>query len=493
MLEVTKAVAKSGSGSILFVLLGLVFAKLLAVTLGPEGVGLYTVVSLLIQTTITFATVAGSVALIQGIASRQGRDREGYLGTVFWIYVIGTLLVTAFLLLTAPWIASRFSSGNQVVSAEIVRWMIIPVLWGVAQGYLVSMINGYRAIGQLVTAQVLGSAVQVVIVYPVALIVTGGNSRAILWLLSGYFAVQVFYIGWLVYRRGWFNDVLNNLLHLFDWGLAKTFFSMSSMIFLTAQTSNLVLLLMASIMTQQYSLMITGIFNTAWGLSVRYIGLILGSFSPYYLPALSGIHHPPERSDLINNILRIATLAGVLLITSVIALKPFIVRLLYSEEFIPSLQILRWMLMGDFIKVAVVLTTTPMIAYSRVKVHFTTEAIFYIGMLVATVGSVFFLQDIQGIGAAYSLLYVPYLIFNIYYIKAHFGYSVSKRVWTAWVIGLAIIIGSSLFFWNATTVNWVWATLWISIAGLFCVFTLSARERNKVIATIRIWAGVGSK
>jgi len=76
MRELVKAVLKTGSGSGISLLLGVITMKVMAVVLGPSGVGLYSLLRQNMFSTISLGTLGGTVALIQGLASLKGQTRD---------------------------------------------------------------------------------------------------------------------------------------------------------------------------------------------------------------------------------------------------------------------------------------------------------------------------------------------------------------------------------------------------------------------------------
>src|SRR5207249_957846 len=93
---------------------------------------------------------------------------------------------------------------------------------------------------------------------------------------------------------------------------------------------------------REFGLHGAGILDVAWTLSMAYIGLVLSSFSTYYLPTLSGTKDSAARAQLIHQVLRMALFLMLPLVTGIIVLKPLVARLLYSDEFLPALPIMRW-------------------------------------------------------------------------------------------------------------------------------------------------------
>src|SRR3712207_2281125 len=97
MRELVKAFLKTGSGSVGFLLFGVLTTKIMAVILGPTGVGLYSLLRQLLDVSKQAGTLGGEIALVQGLASRKEMERDNYLVTTFWIFMLGATLVVVVL------------------------------------------------------------------------------------------------------------------------------------------------------------------------------------------------------------------------------------------------------------------------------------------------------------------------------------------------------------------------------------------------------------
>src|SRR3954470_8059329 len=106
MREILKAVLKTGSGTVGFLLFGVLATKIMAVILGPSGIGLFSLLRQTVEFSKGLGSLGGETALVQGLASRKGETQDNYLVTAFWVFASGTLLTVTVLLGFAPWLAS---------------------------------------------------------------------------------------------------------------------------------------------------------------------------------------------------------------------------------------------------------------------------------------------------------------------------------------------------------------------------------------------------
>lgn len=484
MRDIIKAIFKTGSGSIITIILGMISVKIMAVVLGPNGLGLLSLIRQTLQTASITSTMGGGTALVQGIASKEGNEKDNYLITVFWIFVIGAISTSIVLLLFAPWIAKTIFATNDAQTIGLVRWMVLPVMLMAIYSYLTSVLNGFHAIGRLVIGQVIVSIVTVFLAYPISKLVSNGNTIAFIWMISvSTLGGLIFYL-LIAYKKRWLNPLIVNFKPRFDKKALKHFWHISSTTLVTGLITTGTLLLLRVMIVRYGGLDSAGIFDVAWTLSMIYIMLVLGSFGTYYLPTLSGIKNEFARITLMQNILKISLIIVVPLIVTIIVLKPLVIHILYSNEFLPSLEIIRWMLIGDYFKVSSWIFSISVVAYANMKVFFWTELLWNTGFLLISSLALFYFKNMQGIGLAFIIMYFFYFVYYLYYVRSKHQFLITKRLLWTWLIGLVLIILASWQTWSDIDVNWISAPIWVGVAIGFSWAVLEKDEKSKLIKMI---------
>jgi PST family polysaccharide transporter len=197
-------VLKTGSGALANLLIGVVSVKVMAVMLGPAGTGLF---SLIRQAVFTLASLgsSGQTALIQGIASKQGAERDAYVRTAFLLFIFVAFTSVILIELFAPIIALTIFDKNDVKFIQIIRWIGLPVFLLITYIYLKGLLNGFRAIGRLALVEILGPVTTLLLVYPICLYVGEGNALGFIWLLSAAQFMMVITSLIILYRAGWLS------------------------------------------------------------------------------------------------------------------------------------------------------------------------------------------------------------------------------------------------------------------------------------------------
>lgn len=464
MREIIKAIFKTGSGSVINIILGVISTKILAVVLGSSGVGLYSLINQTLTTATTAGTMGGSAALVQGLASKKGAEKDKYLTTVFWIFACGATILALGFFLFSPLIAQTVFASNDEKTISLVRWMALPAILTIIYSYLINLLNGFRAIGRLAVGQIIVSTVTVSLVYPISKLVSSGYITAFTWMTSASTLGGIVFCLTVAHREKWLNPLIANFRPQFDKKAAKHFYNIASTTLVTGLITTGTLLVVRTMIIRYGGFSSAGIFDVAWMLSMTYMTLLSGSFGTYYLPTLSGINDIKTRNTLMQDLFRILLLLVIPLITTVIVLKPLIITILYTHEFTPALKIIRWMLIGDYFKICSWVLAMPMLAYGDMKPFFWTELFWNIGFLIISYSGLFYYNNMQFIGIAFLICYALYFAYTIYYAHNKHNVALKSHSLAHWFLGLILIIVVSWQTWGATQINWISASFWIFIA-----------------------------
>lgn len=488
MFEIIKAALQTGTAAIIAVLSTMVTNKILAVFLGTSGMGLFSVLNQLRMTTISLAGLGGGTALVQGIAAKENNDRNRYIITVFWLYVISSLVAVILLITSAPLLAQFLTGQNppDAVIVQLIRWQSVPVFLGMLYGYLSGILTGFQSITSLSLTKAIGPVVMALLSFPLVQQIAGGSTDAFIWLMSVGTVAQVVVGLWGIHRVGVLSQFKQNLVQL--WGLIDKaaiahFFAIAGTIFITGQLGNIVKFVLNGLITQQGTFSDTGIFNAAWYISTNYIILIWNSFNAYYLPKLSNLTEPVERRMVVNNVWIIVLASSTFAITTLIVLKPLLVELLYSNEFVSSITVLRWMFIGDYFKISAYVLLTIAIAAADMRTALVTEIGKWVIFLTGSVATLLLSGLLEGTGVAFAVAYVWYFLYFLRYTEKQERFVFRGKLRHAWGIGLCVVLGASISTWNRMDVDWGLAFIWIGLATVSALYMLGFRN---VATSLRI-------
>jgi PST family polysaccharide transporter len=113
------------------------------------------------------------------------------------------------------------------------------------------------------------------------------------------------------------------------------------------------LLLVRGRISQELGLEAAGHFAAAWGITMTYVGFLLGAMAADYYPRLTElIHDRVAAVRLMNDQAQLGLAIGGPVLLLLIGLAPWLITLLYSAEFAPAIPLLQWQTVGNLFKIS---------------------------------------------------------------------------------------------------------------------------------------------
>jgi PST family polysaccharide transporter len=127
-----------------------------------------------------------------------------------------------------------------------------------------------------------------------------------------------------------------------------------------------------------------GYFQAAWAVSVLYLGFVLGAMSLDYYPRLAEVGNDRAAlTGMVNEQARVSFLLAGPAILGVLAFSSQVIAILYTSKFTPSVEILRWQLLGDVLKIGSWTLSYLVLAQGKPRVYFFTELTWNVAYLIA--------------------------------------------------------------------------------------------------------------
>ncbi|HEY6272833.1 MAG TPA: oligosaccharide flippase family protein [Terriglobales bacterium] len=407
MKSIFRATAVLSGSSMVTILLGLVSAKVMATVLQPAGYGYYG----LLQSFVTLAAMVTGVGMASGLVRMgAGAVARGDNMTIAglrrgaWLLFGGLGAVALALLAAFRVTVSRWTLGSGDHSKTILL-MGIALLFTVALNVQTGTLNAYHRVPALakyaVANAVLGAAVSItcVLTWSVRGIVPAVIGGAIAsWAASGYFLHRE--VGRVQVRPPW-SDILKAAWSLLRFGGPFT----ASMVIGTG-----VQLILPMVVLHLLSPESVGYYKAAAAISVGYLGFLVTAMSQDYYPRVSAVKDQPQALiGLINEQHRLIMLLAAPVILGTLALVPYLVPLVFSHRFTPTVEILEWQLIGDLFKFSSWTMAYAILARCGSSVYFLTESIGGFATIVTTWLAVHWF-GLPGLGISFLLTYIIYYL-----------------------------------------------------------------------------------
>jgi antigen flippase len=153
-----------------------------------------------------------------------------------------------------------------------------------------------------------------------------------------------------------------------------------------------------------------GLYQAATTLSSLYIGVILNAMGMDFYPRLTAIAEDDEAcNQMVNEQTEVGLLVAVPGILATLTFAPLIIQIFYSASFIPAYEVLRWQILGMFLRVVSWPIGFVLLAKGKGKIFFWTELTANaVHVALVWIGVAYF--GLKGTGMAFFTLYVFYTV-----------------------------------------------------------------------------------
>ena len=384
----------------------------MAIFLGPAGMGLVGLYATAIGFVSTFSALGIGSSAVKQIAEAAGEGDElrltrtiKALRRICWATgFLGWALTAAFAWPLSVWI---FDSGERAWAIALLGGTIL--LSDVSGGQS-ALLQGKRRIADMarlnVLSAILGSLASVILyawlrergIIPV-MIVTGLISLFSTW----WFARR---IQTLDVKMTWSET----------WPEGKRMIRLGLAFMWSAVLTAAIALAIRSQIVRSFGLEANGIYQAAWGISGMFAGFIISAMGTDFYPRLTAASKDHEQMNrLVNEQTEVGILLALPGLLGTLAFAPWVMRLLYTEKFLPGADLLPWFVLGIFGKVVSWPMGFIMIAKGEGRWFAGSETISNILYLSLAMGLMYYL-GLWGAALAFVILYAIYTV-AIYFIS----------------------------------------------------------------------------
>lgn len=448
------------------ILIGLLRLKVVAVLLGPAGLGLIGLLHNLMVSASTVAALGFGTVGTRQIAEAAGRQDQAGVDTarraLFW----GTLGLAvaggAMLWALRDLLADKVFADPDL--SPLIGWLALGVALTVASGSQSALLTGMRRVGDIARVQVYSAVLATLLGLNAIWLL--GEAGLLLFILAAPFASLV--IGHLYTTK--LPKVQPTPMKLTALvGQWKVMAQLGSAFMVAGLVLMLGQLAVRTLVQRELGPESLGHFQAAWVLSMTYLGFVLGAMGTDYYPRLTAsIHDHATANRLVNEQTEVTLLLAGPVLLGMLALLPWVISVLYSEEFAPAADILRWQILGDVLKVISWPLGFIILAAGAGRTFMLSETA---AMAVFVSGTWLTLPwlGIQATGVSFLLMYIVYLPLVYWLACRRTGFRWQPSVMRdALVLCMAAIIVAACGSWN----EWLGALLGLLVAGGFGVVSL---------------------
>ncbi|WP_245622333.1 O-antigen translocase [Devosia epidermidihirudinis] len=467
--QILRSTSLIGASQIINIAMSVVRLKVLAVLLGPAGVGLfglYNVITDLTVSLVGFGVQSSGVRQVAVAVSTGDVEKIARIAKVLRLtsLILGLLGAGVLLAFAAP--ISALSFGTEA-RASGVMLLGAAVLFRIFAGAPTAIIQGNRRVGDLARMTVVGAVLNTVVAIPLVYFLgeAGVVPSLLAVALTSWLAAQ-FYCRKIALPavRLDFSAFTHETRLLLNLGFA---FMASAL--LTTGSAFVIRILIV----QQLGVDAAGNYQAAWALGGIYVGVILQAMGTDFYPHLSAVSHDHAASNqMVNEQSRISILLAGPGLLATLALSPLVMTVFYSHQFTEAVPILRWFCLGMLLRVVAWPMGFVIVAKGRQQMFFWTElaaAVVQVGLAWALLSY----AGLAGAGIAFVGLYVWHggVIYLLVRRLTGFRFSRENLVLIGMYVGLTCLVLLAvelLPVWPGTLVALVATALasWFSLGQL---------------------------
>lgn len=323
----------------------MVRTKLVAVLLGPSGVGLVGLYSSATSLVAVFSGLGIGSSGVREVAEAHASGDSGRVtSTVLtlrracWFTGIFGWLLTIFL--SYPLSLWAFGSSERMISVAILG---ATVLVGSISGGQSALLQGTRRISDLAKLNVMSAVGGTIIA--VGLYAWLGQNGIVPVLVTSALVSLAF--SWWFARR---IEMASAVIRWSEtWERSKRMVVLGLAFMWSGLLTGAVGLATRSLIVKELGLEANGLYQAAWGISGMFAGFILGAMGTDFYPRLTAIANDNRQ---VNRLVNEQTEIGILLalpgLLGTLTFAPWIMHLFYSARFLPGAQLLPWFVLGIF-------------------------------------------------------------------------------------------------------------------------------------------------
>lgn len=341
--QIFKSTAFTAGSSIITLALGVVRTKVIALLLGPAGVGLVGVYSAIVGLASSIAGMGiGNSGVRQiaeaassGDAARIARTCHTLRRTVLVFGLAGALGLAA----VSPAV-SRWTFGD-ASHASAIALLGVAVFLSSMSGGQTALIQGLRRIGDLMRVNVFG-----------AIAGTAGGLPLLWWLgFDGIVPMLIIVPAAVLACSWWFAKRVQVTPLTVTWretaGEARALLGLGVAFMMSALMAAGVAYLIRLLVVRQLGIEAAGHYAAAYTLSGIYAGFILQAMGVDYYPRLTAVAKDSATvNQLVNEQSEIALLLAVPGVLATLVLTPWIIQVFYAGGFEPAVVVLQWQILG---------------------------------------------------------------------------------------------------------------------------------------------------
>lgn len=437
--SILKRISAFGGVQIFSVLLSIIRGKFVAILLGPEGMGLSSMLTSSTNTIQQFAGLGLNLAMVKEVAARKenGEDISLALTIAVRLIYLTAVLGCVVCLFLSP-LLSLWSFGNYGYTLGFAI-LSAGVGMGVAGAGYLSLLQGLGEVKRLSWSSVIGGLSG--LVFGIPLYYFFGLNGIVPALLIFSFTVFLFYF--FSFRRSVAFDKVK-----VGWSeskpLVRKLISLGMVLMIGSLVGTLTNYLINIFIRSVGSLDDVGLFQAANSLTNQYAGLVFSALALDYFPRLSAVAADEGKMRVVvNRQMEIVVLIVTPIILAMMLTAPLLIRLLLSTEFLSVAPLMRWLGFGVLLQSITFSMGYIFIARDNKKVYVWMEVVMSNVLWIVCSVVFYYYYGLIGLGISLVVRTLIDIVVSYLVCRRFYAYRVSRKV--LWIILVSVGLGTAGF------------------------------------------------
>lgn len=431
---ILKATSAFGGMQLLLILINLVRGKFVAMFLGPDGMGISSLLTASTNTVIKVSSLGLNLAIVKEIAAKneRGENIAALLQTsarlVRYTAIAGCVICVLFSGLLSKW-----TFGNSDYAWQFVALALMVYITILANGKM-SVLQGLHKVKRLSVASVVGASAGLLICVPLYYFF---GTKGIVPAMIAFAAVT-----WLFYYINLKKTVPteHKVLTRNEYSAISKGLIGLGFILIASDLAGTLATYFLNIYLRSYGTVDTvGLYQAANSITGQYTGALFAAMAMDYFPRLSAEAGDNSRmSIIVNRQSEIMALAFGPAAMLIIISTPVLIRLLLTESFYPIIDLMRWMGLGILLKGLIFPMGYITYAKNNRRLFFKLEILFNnIILLIFSISGYYFFGII---GLGYAMVADNLLCIFVYRIVNGrvYGYRFSHAVIKEYILNIIL-------------------------------------------------------
>lgn len=435
-----KATSLFGGVQVFNILIAIVRSKFVALWIGPTGYGITTLLTSTLNLIMGMTNLGLDKSAVKEISFNYTKEDPlkvsrtiQILKRLVWFAAIFGSLV---MIVGSSWL-SEIAFENKEYTFSFV-WISVALLFNQLSNGQLAILQGLRKLNKLAKANLYGNLLGLLITLPLyyfyridAIVPAIIISSIIAFLFTFYYSQSEKFETVKITNKEAFVEG-KPMIHL------GVMLSISSMIGL------LVAYIIQIFISQSGDVAQVGLYNAGIVILNSYVGLIFNAMGTDYFPRLSAI---ANKIEIIRRTVYEQAYIAILLITPIVVIfliaAPLVIVLLYSKEFTPIVDMVRWGILGMVFKAVSFSMGYIIIAKGDSKLFMKTAIGFNALLLVMNIFGYFF-GGLEGLGISFLIYYIIHFFALKIITKARYNFYFEKGFYTLFSICILACAASFL-------------------------------------------------